>query len=191
MAETLSLSAASEALRLAMRETIRRHSMLYLIQGILMVIGGVVAVIYPLFSTVALAIFIGWTLIVMGIAQGIGLIGATRVPHFWLQLISVVLAIVIGWLFIRNPAQGVETLALLMIVFLMIEGMSKIVLSLTIRPLPKWGWILVSGFIGVLLSAWLLTNPGISIVVLGLFFGITLIVEGAALAALAWEVRQS
>lgn len=190
MAETLSLSAASEALRLAMRETIRRHSMLYLIQGVLMVIGGVVAVIYPLFSTVALAIFIGWTLIIMGIAQGIGLIGATRVPHFWLQLISVVLALVIGWLFIRNPAQGVETLALLMIVFLMIEGMSKIVLSLTIRPLPKWGWILVSGFIGVLLSAWLLTNPGISIVVLGLFFGITLIVEGAALAALAWEVRQ-
>jgi uncharacterized membrane protein HdeD (DUF308 family) len=186
----MSLSAASEALRLAMRETIRRHSMLYLIQGVLMVIGGVIAVIYPLFTSVALAIFIGWTLIIMGIAQGIGLIGATRVPHFWLQLISVVLAIVIGWLFIRNPAQGVETLALLMIVYLMIEGMSKIVLSLTIRPLPRWGWILVSGFIGVLLSAWLLTNPGISIVVLGLFFGITLIVEGAALAALAWEVRQ-
>ncbi len=190
MAQTLSLSDASEALRVAMRDTVRRHSILYLIQGALMVLGGVVAVLYPLFTTVALAIFVGWTLIVMGIVQGIGLIGATKVPHFWLQLISVVLALVIGWLFIRNPAQGVETLALLMIVFLMIEGIAKIVLALTIRPLPRWGWMLVSGLIGVLLSAWLLANPTVSIVILGLFFGITLIIEGAALAALAWEARR-
>ncbi len=190
MPQTLSLADASEALRLAMRETIRRHSILYLIQGALMVVGGVVAVFYPLFTSVALAIFIGWTLIIMGIAQALGLIGATKVPHFWLQLVSVVLALVIGWLFIRNPAQGIETLAVLMIVFLMIEGISKIVLALTIRPLRRWGWLLASGVIGVLLSAYLLTNPGVSIVLLGLLFGITLIVEGAALAALAWEVRK-
>ena len=191
MAQSMSLADASDALRVAMRDTVRRHSILYLIQGALMIIGGIVAILYPLFSTVALAIFIGWTLIIMGIAQGIGLIGATRVPHFWLQLISVVLAMIIGWLFIRNPAQGVETLALLMIVFLMIEGISKIVLSLTIRPLRRWGWLLGSGVIGVLLSAWLLSNPAVGIVVLGLFFGITLIVEGAALAALAWEARRT
>lgn len=191
MAQTLSLADASEALRLAMRETIRRHSILYLIQGVLMVAGGVVAMLYPLFTSVALAIFIGWILVIMGIAQAIGLIGATKVPHFWLQLISVVLALVIGWLFIRNPAQGIETLAVLMIVFLMIEGISKIVLALTIRPLQRWGWVLVSGLIGVLLSAYLLTSPGAGIVLLGLLFGITLIVEGAALAALAWEVRRA
>lgn len=191
MAQTLSLAEASEALRHAMREMIRRHSILYLVQGALMFVGGVVAVLYPLFTSVALAIFIGWVLIIMGIAQGIGLIGATKVPHFWLQLISVVLALVIGWLFIRNPEQGIETLAVLMIVFLMIEGISKIVLALTIRPLPRWRWILISGLIGVLLSAYLLTNPGVSVVLLGLLFGITLMVEGAALAALAWEVRRA
>ncbi len=191
MAQAMNLSDASEALRFAMRETVRRHAILYLIQGALMVIGGVVAVLYPLFTTVALAIFVGWTLIIMGIVQGIGLIGATKVPHFWLQLISVVLALIIGWLFIRNPAQGVETLALLMIVFLMIEGIAKIVLALTIRPLTRWGWMLASGLIGVLLSAWLLANPTVGIVILGLFFGITLILEGAALAALAWEARRA
>jgi uncharacterized membrane protein HdeD (DUF308 family) len=191
MVQTMSLSDASDALRLAMRETVRRHAILYMMQGVLMVVGGVVAVLYPLFTTVALAIFVGWTLIIMGIVQAIGLIGATKVPHFWLQLISVVLALVIGWLFIRNPAQGVETLALLMIVFLMIEGIAKIVLALTIRPLPRWGWMLGSGLIGVLLSAWLLANPNVSIVILGLFFGITLILEGAALAVLAWEARRA
>ena len=38
-------------------------------------------------------------------------------PHFWLQLISVILAILIGFLFLRDPAQGMMTLALLLIVF--------------------------------------------------------------------------
>jgi uncharacterized membrane protein HdeD (DUF308 family) len=36
-------------------------------------------------------------------------------------------------------AQGLATIALLLIVFFMIEGISKVVLALTIRPFPNWG----------------------------------------------------
>jgi uncharacterized membrane protein HdeD (DUF308 family) len=36
-------------------------------------------------------------------------------------------------LFLRNPAESVVTLTLLVIVFLMVEGISKIIFSLTIR----------------------------------------------------------
>ena len=38
-------------------------------------------------------------------------------PHFWLQLISLILAVLIGCLFLRDPAQGLVTIALLLIVF--------------------------------------------------------------------------
>ena len=71
-----------------------------------MVVAGVLALIYPLIASVAIVFLLAWILIVSGVVQGIGLIGARHVPHFWLQLISVVLAIVIGLLLLRQPDAG-------------------------------------------------------------------------------------
>ena len=144
---TMSVEAAAQALREATRETVRRYSIWYLIQGILMVIAGIVALLYPFVSSVALVLFLGWILIISGIVQGISLIGAQNVPNFWLQLVSAVLSIIVGVLFLRRPGEAVVTLALLLIVFFMVEGFAKIVFSLTIRPLPNWGWVLASGII--------------------------------------------
>lgn len=188
---TMSLDAAAQVMREAMRETVRRHSLWYLIQGALMILGGILALIYPIMSSVAVVLFLGWVLIVSGVVQGISLIDARNVPHFWLQLVSVVLLIVVGLLLIRNPQQGLLTVTLLLIVFFMVEGFSKVIFSLTIRPFPNWGWILVSGIIGILLSLFLWANlPVTAIWLLGLLVGIQLISEGAALGYLAWRVRQ-
>ena len=52
---TMSVEAAAQALREAMRETVRRYSTWYLIQGVLMVIAGIVALLYPFVSSVALS----------------------------------------------------------------------------------------------------------------------------------------
>jgi uncharacterized membrane protein HdeD (DUF308 family) len=188
---TMSLDAAAQVMREAMRETVRRHSLWYLIQGALMILGGILALIYPIMSSGAVVLFLGWVLIVSGVVQGISLIDARNVPHFWLQLVSVVLSIVVGLLLIRNPQQGLLTVTLLLIVFFMVEGFSKVIFSLTIRPFPNWGWILVSGIIGILLSLFLWANlPVTAIWLLGLLVGIQLISEGAALGYLAWRVRQ-
>jgi uncharacterized membrane protein HdeD (DUF308 family) len=107
---TMSVEAAAQALREATRETVRRYSTWYLIQGVLMVLAGIVALIYPFVSTVALVVVLGWLLILSGIVQGISLIGAQNVPNFWLQLVSVVLSIIVGVLFLRRPGEAVVTL---------------------------------------------------------------------------------
>jgi uncharacterized membrane protein HdeD (DUF308 family) len=102
---TMSIEAAAQALREATRETVRRYSTWYLIQGVLMVIAGIVALLYPFVSSVALVLFLGWILIISGIVQGISLIGAQSVPNFWLQLVSAVLSIIVGVLFLRRPEK--------------------------------------------------------------------------------------
>ena len=178
-------------MRDAMRETVKRHSLWYLIQGILMVLGGILALAYPLFTSATVVLFLGWVLIITGLVQGISLIGAKNVPHFWLQLVSVVLAVIIGFLFVRDPGQALLTVTLLLIVFFMVEGISKIIFSLTIRPFPNWGWVLASGVIGVLLSVYLLSNPVAAVWLLGLLIGVMLISEGTALGYLAWQVRKT
>ncbi len=191
MAEMLSLEAAAQAMRQAMRETVKRHALWYLIQGGLMGLGGFLALVYPLFSSVALIVLLGWLLIISGIVQGISLIGARSVPTFWLQLVSVVLAVVVGMLFVRNPGIGLLPLTLLLIVFFMVEGISKVIFALTIRPFPNWGWVLASGIIGIMVSIYLWSRPVTAGWLLGLLLGVVLISEGAALGYLAWQVRKT
>ena len=189
---TMSLEAAAQAMREAMRETVKRHSLWYLVQGALMVLGGVLALVYPIVSSVAVVLFLGWLLILSGVVQGISLIGAQHIPHFWLQLISVVLSVIVGVLFIRQPGEGLLAITLLLIVFFMIEGISKLVFALTIRPFPNWGWVFASGVVGILVALYLWASfPITALWLLGVLLGIQLICEGAALAYLAWKVRTS
>ncbi|BCH22125.1 membrane protein [Mesorhizobium sp. L-8-10] len=189
---SISVDAAAEVFREAMRQAVKRHSLWYLIQGALLVVAGVLAIIYPVISSVAVVVLLGWLLILSGVIQGFGLIGAGQVPHFWLQLISVILAVLIGFLFLRDPEQGLVTVTLLLIVFFMIEGMSKVVFALTIRPFPNWGWVLASGLVGIALSIILLASmPVTAMWLIGLLLGLQLVSVGASIAYLAWQVRKS
>lgn len=186
------MDAAAAALREAMRETVKRYSLWYLIQGVLLVVAGVLALIYPFIASVTVVFLLGWILIISGVLQGIGLIGASNVPHYWLQLISAVLAILIGVLLLRSPDSGLLIMTVLLIVYFMVEGIAKVIFALSIRPFPNWGWVLGSGFVGILLALILWANmPLSSDWVLGLMLGVLLVCEGAALTYLAWHVRHA
>jgi len=188
----MSLDAAAQVMREEMRRTVKRYSLWYLVQGGLMILAGILALVYPAISSVAVVFFIGWLLIFSGIFQGLSLIGARQVPHFWLQLISVALFIVVGALFLRNPGESLLTLTLLLIVFFLIEGISKVIFALTIRPFPNWGWVLLSGIVGIVLAFYLWASIPVSAAwLLGVLLGIELICEGAAISHLAWQVRKS
>jgi uncharacterized membrane protein HdeD (DUF308 family) len=187
---TISLDAAAAAMREALRETVRRYSLWYLVRGALMIIAGVLALVYPLISSTAIIYLLGWILIISGLLQGMGLIGARQVPHFWLELISVVLAIVIGLFLLRQPETGLLLFSVLLIVYLMVEGFAHVSFVLTIRPFPNWGWVLASGLIGILLAIYLWANiAAASALLLGILLGVLLISEGAALTYLAWQIR--
>lgn len=187
----MTLDEAAEVFREAVRDAVKQHSLWYLLQGVLLIISGALAIIYPLISSVAVILLLGWLLIITGLVQAISLIGTRQVPHFWLQLISVVLSVLIGILFLRDPLQGLVTITLLLIIFFMIEGISKVVFALTIRPMPQWGWILASGLVGILLSLILWASmPVTAAWLIGLLLGIELVSVGAAITYLAWQIRQ-
>ena len=187
----ISLDAAAATMRDAMRQTVRRYSLWYLVQGMLMVVTGVLALIYPWIASVAMVRLLGWFLIVSGVLQAIGLIGAREVPYFWLELISAILPIILGLLLLRHEDVSLYFFSIVVIVYFMIEGIVKILFSLTIRPFPSWGWVFFSGLIGIALSIYLWANLSIvSALMLAVLLGVLLVVEGAALASLAWRARK-
>jgi uncharacterized membrane protein HdeD (DUF308 family) len=189
---TMSLEAAAQAMREAMRETVKRHSLWSLVQGGLMIRAGILALVYPAIASFATVFLLGCVLIVSGVVQGISLIDARDVPHFWLQLVSAVLSVIVGVLLIRYRGAGLLVITLLLLVYFMVEGISKVIFSLTIRPFPNWGWVLASGILTILIAFYLWASlPVTAIWLLGLLLGIQLICEGAALGYLAWQVRTS
>jgi len=187
-----SLQSAAEIYREALRETVHRNALLYLSEGALLAVTGLLAIVYPLFSAAGLAVPLGWLLIVTAVLQAIALYSLRSMPHFGFQLLSVVLAVLIGVLMLRDPQQARQTIILLLIVYLMLQGVSRLIFGLGIRPLRHWEWVTGSGLLGIALSLVLLTNlPEPPTWLVGLLVGIELIGEGAAIALLAWDRQGS
>jgi uncharacterized membrane protein HdeD (DUF308 family) len=188
---SITVNDASAVLRQAVRDTIRKRSLLFLIQGGVMVIAGVLALLFPALMSTGLIELLGWLLVVAGVFQSLSLIGATQVPYFWMQLVSVVLQLIVGYLLIAHPEAGVVSITLLMLVLFMVGGIARVVFALMIRPMPDWWWILASGVVAILCSFVLIGNlPQAAAWLLGVLLGLQLISEGGALAWLAWQIRK-
>jgi uncharacterized membrane protein HdeD (DUF308 family) len=103
-----------------------------------------------------------------------------------------VLSIVVGVLLLRQPESGLLLFTVLLLIYFLVEGMAKVVFALSIRPFPNWGWVLAAGFVSILLAAYLFGNlTTVSEIALGVLLGIQLLIEGAAIAYLAWRVREA
>lgn len=188
----ITVNEASAVLREAVRDSIRRRSLLYLVQGGLVAAAGVLALIFPLIFGTGVLVLIGWLLVLSGVVQAIGLVGATRVPYFWLQLVSVAIGIVVGFLLISRPEAGLLAVALLLVVYFMIEGVSRIVFALMIRPMDDWLFLLASGVVGIIVALVLAGNlGGAAQWLLGTLLGVYLVANGGALGYLAWNLRRA
>ena len=185
-------STAYQMYRDAVRESVRRQSRWHLIHGVLLIVAGLVAILMPVVSSIAVVLLLGWLLIISGLLQGVTLIGAGKAPHFWLQLISMVMSVMIGLLLLTQPELALVAITLLLIVFFMLDGISKLVFALAIRPLPHWLWLLASGLLGIALSLVLWANLSSATTwLLGFLLGIELIGTGAAIAWVAWQLSKA
>jgi uncharacterized membrane protein HdeD (DUF308 family) len=188
----ITVNEASAVLREAVRDTIRKRSLLFLIQGGVMVAAGVLALIFPAFMSVGLLALLGWLLILSGIVQIISLFGATQVPYFWLQLVTVTLEILVGYLLVSSPAAGLVAVTFLMLVLFLVGGITRVVFALMIRPMQDWLWMLASGLIAIVCALVLFANlPEAATWLLGVLLGIELIAIGGAQAYLAWRTRRA
>lgn len=191
MAGEITISQAAAVLRQAMRDTMRRRSLIYLVHGAVLVVAGIAAIVSPLFAALGLIALLGWLLVAVGISEAVGLFGARHVPYFWLQAVSAVLAVAVGWGLIVRPEAGLIATALLMVVFLTVQGIGRVVFGLMLRPMEDWGWLVASGVLGVVLGVLLAANLGAaSEWLIGLLLGLHLLATGGAMGWMAWKLRR-
>jgi uncharacterized membrane protein HdeD (DUF308 family) len=170
------------------------HWVLFLIEGIILVILGLTAIVIPPFATLAVEILFGWLFLVSGI---IGLIGTLRMrppTGFWWSLVSAIAGIAAGIVLLLWPLGGVLSLTFVLIAFFVVEGVASIMFALEHkRELSgRWGWMLTSGIVDLILAAIIFSGlPGSAVWALGLLVGINMIFGGTALVVMALYAHQA
>jgi uncharacterized membrane protein HdeD (DUF308 family) len=178
----------------ALAQSVREHWVLFLIEGIVLVVLGVLAILVPMVATIAVAILIGWLFFISGVVGLITTFMMRDAPGFWWSLLSAVLGIVAGVILFGWPILGAISLTLLLTAFFVVEGVASIMYALEHRKelTGRWTWMLVSGIVDLLLAVIILTGlPGTAAWALGLLVGINMLFGGTSLIAMALHARSS
>ena len=161
----------------------------FVILGSALVILGVVALGSVVIASLAVAAAIGILLLLAGGAECVGAFWCRGWSGFFLHLLSGILSIVVGVLFLRAPLDALAALTLLVACFLLVGGIFKIVAALVYR-FAAWGWALASGVVDLALGVLIWQEwPASALWVIGLFLGINLLFRGFNWIALGLALR--
>src|ERR1700730_3216717 len=172
----------------AIGKIVRDHWKLFLIEGTILVVLGLLAVAVPIVAGLAVAILFGWLFLISGIVGLVTTVAMRRAPGFWWSLLSAVLGIVVGGWLLVQPALGLVSMPYLLIAFFIVEGIATITFALEHKGAlsGRWGWMLVSGIVDLFLAAVILVGlPGAVAWALGLIVGINMAFGGASMIAMA------
>jgi uncharacterized membrane protein HdeD (DUF308 family) len=181
-----------EGVQAAVAASLHLHWRAFLIEGIVLLVLGLFAIVIPVVATIAVEIFIGWVLLVSGV---VGLISTFRMrgaPGFGWSLLSAVIAIAAGVILLAWPLSGVLSLTLILTAFLTIEGVASIMMALTHRHgfSARWALLLVSGIIDLILAAMIFLGlPATAAWAIGLLVGINMVFGGSTLISMALQAR--
>jgi uncharacterized membrane protein HdeD (DUF308 family) len=187
----MSIQPDIDGIRRQMAATIHAHWKLVLVQGIVMMVLGFLAVAEPNVATIAVGIFVGWLFFIGGIFRAVSVWQSRGMPGFAWSLLTALLAIVLGLILIFRPLAGVLTLTMVLIAFFILEGITAIVLAVQHREhLRSWGWVLFSGIVDLLLAFLIWDGwPSSADWAIGLLVGINMLFFGLSLVMTALAAR--
>ena len=116
MSEQFNFNIDMRQMQQKMQSHLRQHWKLFAAEGVFLIILGTTAIIIPQIFTVGIALFLGWLLLIAGIAQVIRAISVISMPGFSLWLFTGLLQVIIGYFLVTDTLEGVITLTLLLTV---------------------------------------------------------------------------
>ncbi len=160
-----------------------------LITGILLIILGMAGIILPNLLALGTALFLGWLLF------SAGLIWAFHTFRYnpksfsdWLKPFFLLLC---GSFILFYPLSGIEMVGLLLAVYLMVDAFGSFALARTIYPVKGWGWMTFNGTTSLILALlFLIGGAATSMLLIGIFIGISLFFDGFVLTAIGWKTKK-
>ena len=157
------------------------------VRGVALIALGIIAIAFPVVASITTSYVVAWVLILAGCAH---LLGAWRTENgsvLWAAFVSFIYVLA-GIAIFANPLWGIASIALVLGVTLMVEGVLSVFAYFTGEG--ESGWVLFGGCITivlamVILSGWMST----SLWIVGTLVGINLVTRGVFGLA-AWVDRE-
>jgi uncharacterized membrane protein HdeD (DUF308 family) len=182
-----------ERIQATISKSLHEHWKLFLVEGAILLILGLVAVMVPIVATVAVEIIVGWLILVSGIVGLVTTFYMRRAPGFWWSLFSALIGTAAGVVLLVWPLNGALSLTLILTVFLAFEGVVSIMFAFDHRRelSGRWGMMLLSGIVDLILAGFIFSGlPGTAAWAIGLLVGINLVFGGTAVVAMALHARR-
>jgi uncharacterized membrane protein HdeD (DUF308 family) len=154
--------------------------------GVLAIVVGCIAILVPAVASVGTAIFIGWVLLIVGAFLVAGAFAAHSVGTLLLRLVWAALTVIVGIWLIVEPHNGTLTLTLVLGIYFLFMGLTRITVAFVSRGQPNAGLVGLSGIAGLLIGILVLAKfPSSADWAIGLLVGIDLIFAGWTLTSVA------
>jgi short repeat uncharacterized protein DUF308 len=165
---------------------IGRNWWLFLIVGVISILAGILAIVYPDITLLALGIFVGVGLLFIGaldIAEAIAGSPDSRA----LTSIVGVLSIIAGIVCLRRPGESLLALVVVLGIYLIVSGVIRFIRSFS--ELEDRAAQMGLGIIDAILGILILSLPKLSLVTLAVLFALSLMIRGAFMVYVAFKLR--
>lgn len=157
-----------------------------LLAGLLGIAAGVIVLAEPAISLKTLAVVTGIFLLVDGILEITASIFAGGENRGLLAVLGVVSAIA-GVILVRHPINGVVAIALILGLWLIAIGVTRLIRTLATPGRRIWSLLLAA--VELIAGIVIVSSPDIGVATLALLVGISFIVRGLGLCQIAWVLH--
>ncbi|HEY0161204.1 MAG TPA: DUF308 domain-containing protein [Edaphobacter sp.] len=160
--------------------------------SVLIILAGFFTLSLPVLGGIGVAIFIGWALIVSGIAHLVFAWKGNSIGHgVWETLVGLAYMLT-GFYIIAHPLAGLASLTLLLAIYLFVEGILEIIAFFQIRSRSGAGWLLFDGLVTLLLAGMIWMHwPASSLWAIGTLVGISMLFSGISRLMLSLAAKRA
>ncbi|MDX8352439.1 HdeD family acid-resistance protein [Cognatiyoonia sp. IB215182] len=161
--------------------------------GVLTVLTGIVAIAFPLTSTLAVELLTGSLFLTVGAFTTVHAIMDRKAKGMWWELLIGLVHIVAGVLFLANPLGGILALTIILGATFMAEGILRIIMATQMERSRHLFLLIASGALSILLGIVVfggLAN-GASLTLIGVLLGVNFIFSGTAAIVIGVAGAQS
>ena len=153
---------------------------LWLIFGIALIVSGIVAIKYPLNTTITVAYIIGFLMIFSGISSIFYFVSLRHLSGSGIILLDGIVSTICGIIIISNLLISAAVIPYFVAIFTIVRGAVSITSSIDLKKngYDKWGWTLISGILTIIAGIILTFNPLLGTVYLSVVLGCGLILYG-------------
>ena len=159
------------------------------IAGVIFLILGLVGIFFPTIMSLTAAYFVAWLFIFSGLTIGYHTYKTDKKD--WLGWLKAFVYLLTGILVAMFPVPGVAALGIILAVYFFLDGFASFALASQMKGQKYWWLVLINGILSIIIGVIFLTTwPFGSLVLVGLFVGISLFFDGIVLLTMSSYVKK-